>query len=131
MTTLRQQHCQVLVTLAIQDFRTVCEYNSIVYKITFQQKLCGENITNEDMLENTLTNFHVPNMVLQKPYCKRIFKKYYDLIICLLMAEQYNTLLLKNHEARSHWNCSITGSTPLSEVNMVEAYGQLERKNKN
>ncbi|XP_060217057.1 uncharacterized protein LOC132644481 [Lycium barbarum] len=43
-------------------------------RITSQLKLCGDNITDEDMLENTLTTFHASNL--------------------------HNTLLLKNHEAR-------------------------------
>ncbi|XP_019261320.1 PREDICTED: uncharacterized protein LOC109239234 [Nicotiana attenuata] len=46
-------------------------------------------------------------------YYERRFKQYSELISCLLVAEQHNTLLLKNHEARP------TGSTPLPEVNMV------------
>nr|GEZ03383.1 hypothetical protein [Tanacetum cinerariifolium] len=38
---------------------------------------------------------------------------YCDLISCLLVAEQNNKLLLKNHESRP------TGPTPLSEANVV------------
>nr|XP_016500221.1 PREDICTED: uncharacterized protein LOC107818705 [Nicotiana tabacum] len=46
-------------------------------------------------------------------YCERDFKRYSKLISCLLVAEQHNTLLLKNHEARP------TGSVPLPEANMI------------
>ncbi|XP_019237044.1 PREDICTED: uncharacterized protein LOC109217267 [Nicotiana attenuata] len=46
-------------------------------------------------------------------YRERGFKKYSELISCLLVAEQHNTLLLKNHEARP------TGSAPLPEANMA------------
>ncbi|XP_019233480.1 PREDICTED: uncharacterized protein LOC109214056 [Nicotiana attenuata] len=46
-------------------------------------------------------------------YRERGFKKYSKLISCLLVAEQHNTLLLKNHEARP------TGSAPLPEANMA------------
>ncbi|GKE40433.1 hypothetical protein Tco_1463838, partial [Tanacetum coccineum] len=49
----------------------------------------------------------------QKTYCERGFKKYCDLISCLLVAEQNNELLMKNHESRP------TGSAPLSEANVV------------
>ncbi|XP_019251006.1 PREDICTED: uncharacterized protein LOC109229917 [Nicotiana attenuata] len=45
-------------------------------------------------------------------YRERGFKKYSELISCLLVAEQHNTLLLKNHEARP------TGSAPLPKANM-------------
>ncbi|XP_019226537.1 PREDICTED: uncharacterized protein LOC109207992 [Nicotiana attenuata] len=52
-------------------------------------------------------------MVLQQQYRERGYKKYSELISCLLVAEQHNTLLLKNHEARP------TGSAPLPEANMT------------
>ncbi|XP_075111902.1 uncharacterized protein LOC142182018 [Nicotiana tabacum] len=46
-------------------------------------------------------------------YRERGFEKYSELISCLLVAEQHNTLLLKNHEARP------TGSAPLPKANMA------------
>ncbi|XP_049385565.1 uncharacterized protein LOC125849522 [Solanum stenotomum] len=59
-------------------------------------------------------------------YCERGFKKYSELISYLLVAEQHNILLLKNHEARP------TGTTLLPEANEVETHGQSERRqNKN
>ncbi|KAH7686240.1 hypothetical protein IHE45_04G091700 [Dioscorea alata] len=39
--------------------------------------------------------------------------KYFELTSCLLMAEQNNELLMKNHEFR------LTGSTPIPEVNVT------------
>ncbi|XP_059309996.1 uncharacterized protein LOC132061151 [Lycium ferocissimum] len=78
-----------------KDFKNVCDYNSVVYRITSQLKLCGDNITDEDMLEKTLTTFHASNIVLQQQYRERDFKKHANLISCLLVAEQHNTLLLK------------------------------------
>ncbi|XP_060187165.1 uncharacterized protein LOC132616630 [Lycium barbarum] len=56
-------------------------------RITSQLKLCGDNITDEDMLEKTLTTFHASNLVLQQQYRERGFKKHADLISCLLVAE--------------------------------------------
>ena len=35
----------------LQDFKSVSEYNSALFKITSQFKLCGENIAEEDMLK--------------------------------------------------------------------------------
>ncbi|XP_019261083.1 PREDICTED: uncharacterized protein LOC109239036 [Nicotiana attenuata] len=46
-------------------------------------------------------------------YRERAFKKYSELISCLLVAEQHNTLLMKNHVARP------TGLAPLPEENMA------------
>ena len=52
-------------------------------------------------------------MLLQQQYREKGFKKYSELISCLLVAEQNNELLMKNHEARP------TGSTPFPAVNAV------------
>ncbi|XP_019264396.1 PREDICTED: uncharacterized protein LOC109242026 [Nicotiana attenuata] len=54
-------------------------------------------------------------------YSERDFKKYSELISCLLVAEQHNTLLLKNHEARP------TGSAPLPEANMAAKRDKSEK----
>ena len=83
-------------------------------------KLCGETIKDEDMLEKTLTTFHVSNVILQQQYREKSFQKYSELISCLLVAEQHNALLMKNHEARS------TGAAPLPEANVVEARDHLK-----
>lgn len=108
--------------LRFQDFKTVIEYNSAVFRITSQLKLCGETIKDEDMLEKTLTTFHASNVILQQQYREKGFQKYSELISCLLVAEQHNALLMKNHEARP------TGAAPLPEANAVEARDQSEVK---
>ena len=99
--------------LRLQDYKSVSEYNSAMFKITSQLKLCGENISDNDMLEKTYSTFHANNMLLQQQYRERGFTKYSELISILLLAEQNNELLMKNHQARP------TGSTPFPEVNVV------------
>ena len=101
--------------LRLQDYKTVSEYNSAMFRISSQLKLCGEKVTDEDMLEKTFSTFHASNLLLHQQYREKGFKKYSQLISCLLVAEQNNELLMKNHEARP------TGSTPFPEVN-VTAY---------
>ena len=97
--------------LRFQDFKFVSDYNSVLFKISSQLKLCGENVTKEDMLEKTFITFHVSNVFLQQQYQERCFTKYSELISCLLVAEQNNELLLKNHQSRH------TGSISLLEAN--------------
>ncbi|KAI5353934.1 hypothetical protein L3X38_006828 [Prunus dulcis] len=63
------------------------------------------------MLEKTLSTFHASNVLLQQQYRHSGFKKYSELVSCLLLAEQNNELLLKNHQSRP------TGSAPLPEIN--------------
>ena len=69
-------------------------------------------MNDEDMLEKTLSTFHASNMVLQQQYREKGFKKYSELISCLLVAEQHNALLMKNHEVRP------TGSALFPEANL-------------
>ncbi|XP_019251167.1 PREDICTED: uncharacterized protein LOC109230092 [Nicotiana attenuata] len=97
--------------LRLQDFKSINEYNSAMFRIISQLKLCGDNITDHDMLEKTFTTFHASNMLLQQQYREMGFKKYSELISHLLVAEQHNELLMKNHESRP------TGSCPFPEVN--------------
>ncbi|KAJ3692124.1 hypothetical protein LUZ60_012474 [Juncus effusus] len=104
--------------LRLQDFKSVCEYNSSMFRIVSQLKLCGENITDGDMLEKTFTTFHASNIILQQQYREKGFKKYSELISCLLVAEQNNKLLLKNHESRP------TGSRPFPEANAAAFNGR-------
>ncbi|KAI5332275.1 hypothetical protein L3X38_022404 [Prunus dulcis] len=93
--------------LRFQDYKSVSEYNSAMHRITSLMRLCGENISEEDMLEKTLSTFHASNVLLQQQYRHSSFKKYSELVSCLLLAEQNNELLLKNHQSRP------TGSAPL------------------
>ena len=51
--------------LRFQDFKLVSEYNSVLFKITTQLKLCSQDVTKNDMLEKTFTTFHASNMILQ------------------------------------------------------------------
>ncbi|XP_038979972.1 uncharacterized protein LOC120110108 [Phoenix dactylifera] len=103
------------IHIRLQDFKTVSEYNSAVFRITSQLKLCGEKITEQDMLEKTYSTFHASNVLLQQQYRERGFKRYSELISCLLVAEQNNELLMKNHQSRP------TGSDPFPEVNAASS----------
>ena len=42
------------IHLRLQDFKTVSEYNFVVFKITSQLKLCGENITDNNPSKSSL-----------------------------------------------------------------------------
>ncbi|KAK4259471.1 hypothetical protein QN277_005798 [Acacia crassicarpa] len=105
--------CHRWIQLRLQDYKSVSEYNSAMFNITSQLKLCGVDITDEDMLEKTFSTFHASNLLLQQQYREKGFKKYAELISCLLVAEQNNELLLLNHESRP------SGSAPFPEANAV------------
>ncbi|XP_059302155.1 uncharacterized protein LOC132054109 [Lycium ferocissimum] len=79
--------------------------------IISQLKLYGENITYHDMLEKTFFTFPASSMLLQQQYREMRFKKYSELNSHLLVAEQHNELLMKNHENRP------TSTVSFPEVN--------------
>ncbi|XP_050125721.1 uncharacterized protein LOC126602974 [Malus sylvestris] len=99
--------------LRIQDFKSVGKYNSVLFRITSQMKLCGDTITEEDMLEKTFSTFHTSNVLLQQQYRTRSFTEYNQLISVHLVVEQNNELLMKNHQSRP------TGSAPFPEVSVA------------
>ncbi|CAN6701722.1 unnamed protein product [Malus baccata var. baccata] len=99
--------------LRIQDFKLVAEYNSALFRITSQMKLCGDTITEENLLEKTFSTFHASNVLLQQQYRARGFTEYNQLISVLLVVEQNNELLIKNHYSRP------TGSAPFPKVNVA------------
>ena len=72
--------------LRLQDFKSVSEYNSVIFRISSQLQLCEEKITDEDMLEKTFSTFHASNVLLQQQYREKGFRKYSELISCLLLA---------------------------------------------
>ena len=99
--------------LRLQDFKSVSDCNTILFKICSKLLLCREKIIDEDMLEKTFFTLHVSNMLPQQQYQERWFKNYYELKSCLLMAEQNNELLMKNHDSRP------TEAIPFPEANVV------------
>ncbi|XP_058749386.1 uncharacterized protein LOC131622376 [Vicia villosa] len=54
--------------LRLQDFKSVSDYNSTMFRITSKLLLCGEKVTDEDMLEKTFSTFHASNVLLQQQY---------------------------------------------------------------
>ncbi|XP_057774822.1 uncharacterized protein LOC130993803 [Salvia miltiorrhiza] len=86
-------------------------HDDLKTEIVSKLKLCGEKISDADMLEKIFSTFHASNVLLQQQYRERGFKKYPELISCLLVAEQNNELLFKTHEL-----CP-TSSAALPEAN--------------
>ncbi|XP_057249662.1 uncharacterized protein LOC104884621 isoform X2 [Beta vulgaris subsp. vulgaris] len=101
--------------LRFQDFKTVSDYNSTLFRIVSLLKYCDHPITEQEMIDKTLSTFHATNIILAQQYRLRAFKKYSELISVLLVAEQNNDLLLKNHNLRP------TGSSASHEINAIES----------
>jgi hypothetical protein len=76
-----------------------------------QLEFCGITITKEEKLIKTFSTFHASQILLQQQFRLRGFTKYSNLVATLLVAEQNNELLIKNHESRP------TGTTTYFEIN--------------
>ncbi|KAK9691599.1 hypothetical protein RND81_09G206800 [Saponaria officinalis] len=89
-----------------------------MFRITAE--LCGEKVSDADTLEKTYQSFHGSQLLLSQKYRQRGFKRYCELVSCLLVAEQNNEILLKYHQSRP------TGTDPFPEVNATK----YENRNK-
>ena len=67
-TVILPRACYNWIHLRLQDFKSVCNYNSALFKISSELKLHGEKVSDEDMLEKTYTTFHASNMFLLQQY---------------------------------------------------------------
>ncbi|KAI3685019.1 hypothetical protein L6452_34250 [Arctium lappa] len=100
-------------TLRFQDFKKVNDYSSALFRVCSQLRFCGQSVTDADMLEKTYSTFHASNITLQQQYRMQKFTRYSELNSCLLVAEQNNELLMKNHQSRP------TGSVAFPEANAI------------
>ena len=86
------------MSLRFQDFESVDEYHFSLSKIVYKLRLCGEVVTEEDLLEKTFLTADPRDLLLQHIYREKGFTTYNDLLSCL--TEQSNQLLKKNSEMR-------------------------------
>ncbi|KAL6526788.1 hypothetical protein OROGR_015878 [Orobanche gracilis] len=80
--------------LRFQDFKSVSEYNSAMFRIVSQLEFCGKTITEGEKLEKTYATFHTSHLILQQQYRMRGYTEYSELIAALLLAEKNNVLEL-------------------------------------
>ncbi|KAJ9546847.1 hypothetical protein OSB04_019390 [Centaurea solstitialis] len=104
-------------SLRFQDFKKVNDYSSALFKICSQLKFCGQSVNDADMLEKSYSTFHASNITLQQQYRLQKLKRYSELNSFLLVAEQNNELLMKNHQSRP------TGSLAFPEANAIDKNG--------
>ncbi|XP_021731002.1 uncharacterized protein LOC110697907 [Chenopodium quinoa] len=115
--------------LWFQDFKSVINYNSTIHEIVSILRYFDHPVTDEQMIEKTLTTFHASNILLQEQYRERGFKRFNELMSVLLVAEQNSDLLLKNHNLRptgslaTHHEANATSSYP-PEANATRRSGR-------
>ncbi|XP_024011259.1 uncharacterized protein LOC112086526 [Eutrema salsugineum] len=77
--------------------------------------LCGQEVSDFDMIEKTLQTFHPGNVILQQQYRAKGYTTYSELMQVLLVAEQNNQLVMLNYQTRP------TGSSPFPEANVASS----------
>ncbi|KAK4394137.1 hypothetical protein Sango_1884500 [Sesamum angolense] len=95
-----------------------------MFRIVPKLRLCGDDVTDEQMLKKIFSTFHASNLVLPLQYRERGFKNYSKLISCLLVAEENNQLLLNNH----HTHPTSSKPFPENSVALLEANATSSRK---
>ncbi|PRQ47754.1 putative transcription factor interactor and regulator CCHC(Zn) family [Rosa chinensis] len=90
--------------LRFSDFKTISEYNSEALCIKSMLKFCGEELTDKDLIEKTLSTFPVSALLVSKQYWleyndKRI-TRFHQLINAMLIAEKHDNILVKNYNSR-------------------------------
>jgi hypothetical protein len=108
------------MNLRYQDYKSVTEYNSAMFGIASRLELCGDPVTQRDMIEKTLSTFHASNVLLQQQYRERNFTRVSELISVLLVAEANNKVLMKNHNARPTGSMAV----PESHANQFSFKGK-------
>ena len=56
------------INLRLQNFKSAVEYNSALFEKSSKLILCGENISDAEMIEMTLSTFHKNTMILAQKY---------------------------------------------------------------
>ncbi|XP_021725063.1 uncharacterized protein LOC110692365 [Chenopodium quinoa] len=122
--------------LRFQDFKSVIDYNSTIHEIVSILRYCDHPVTDEQMIEKTLTTFHASNILLQEQYRERGFKKFNELMSVFLVAEQISDLLLKNYNLRPigslgiHYEANATSSYPPEKGQSSGSHKQTPSKGK-
>src|SRR6266508_3824603 len=96
--------------IRLMDFKSIGEYNSAIHKICSKLRFCDQPVSDEDLIEKTLSTFLPANRLLQQQYRNEKYTKYSALIHDLAQAEKQDKLLTKNHQMRP------PGTAPLPEV---------------
>jgi hypothetical protein len=122
LTIVLSRAQQAWITLRFLDYKSVAAYNSALHRIVTKLRLCGQKITDTDMIEKTLSTFHPGNIVLQQQYRNSKYQKYSELSEVLSVAEQQNEVLMSNHSTRP------TGSMAVPEAHATVAERSRNRK---
>jgi hypothetical protein len=103
------------INLRVLDFPDLISFNAELHRITAQLRLCGETVTEAQLIDKTLSIFPPAIAILAQQYRNMRFAKHSELISHLLLAKKHQHILLKNAEARPPREIHTMISTAPSE----------------
>ena len=115
------------INLRVLDFPDFVTFNSELHRIVSTLRLCGETITENELIEKTLSTFPPATAILSQQYRNMRFTQHSQLMAHLLLAEKHQQLLLKNAESRParevHVTIPVTRELPVTapEAHATEA----------
>ena len=88
------------MSLHVLDFPNLSSFNSELHRIVAQLHLCGEILTENELISKTLSTFPLASIVLTQQYQNMKFHTHVKLMSFLLLAEKEHQILVKQAEAR-------------------------------
>lgn len=98
--------------LRVLDFPDLQSFNTELHRITSQLRLCGEIVTDAELIDKTLSTFPPATAILAQQYRNMHFPRHAELMSYLFVAERQQQMLLKNAESRPAREVHVTESPP-------------------
>ena len=103
------------INLCVMDFSDFASFNSELHRVTAQLCLCGETLSDAELIEKTLSTFPPATAILFQQYRNMKFKKHANLMSHLWLAEKHHQLLLRNADSKP--------TREIHNIAAVPAYG--------
>ena len=86
--------------LRVLDFPNFSAYDEELHRILSQLRMCGQVISESELIEKTFSTFSPATAILSQQYRNMKYKNYSILMSHLLLAEKQHQILLRNAESR-------------------------------